>query len=142
MPSSSGPPRAGDKGGMDHHVPKMQARLDKTYGRSMADPVGTKGRVYDVASSLTHYSSGSAHPADGAMRFASVRRDAWYKVPPHAARSLACMSASLRAARAASSACLMVAGTRWVVGGTSAAAGAVSARASTKDLVEGIAGTG
>ena len=36
----------------------------------------------------------------------------------------------------------MVAGTRWVVGGMSAAAGAVSARASTIDLVEGIAGTG
>ena len=88
MPSSSGPPRAGDKGGMDHHVPKMQARLDKTYGRSMADPVGSKGRVYDVSASLTHYSSGSAHPADGARRFASVRRDAWYRVPPHATRSL------------------------------------------------------
>ena len=50
------------------------------------------------------------------------------------------LAAFLLAALAASSACLTVAGMRWGVGGTSAAAGAVvSANASTIDFVDGIA---
>ena len=48
---------------------------------------GAKGRAYGVDASVTHYSSETRHPRD-ALRFGSVRRDVWFGVPSHAARSL------------------------------------------------------